>query len=476
MIFLLKTLLKHTLNSESPKSCFSYDERYLKEAIHPTNVTNNMGTNTKINTSSKGTATRKVTDAKGNTTTKVRTASGKEYVKVKNAKGQEYKTPTPAKKKTATVTPKKVETKKEPVKKVEVKKVAVKTKPKKVEVKQSVSTPTKSAESSVSPALSSAIAKSTPTAPKISSETKAMMDDLSKSSSTSAPAEQKLGDRIRAKFAETVAKRRERKAAKDESKSKMQKGGAIKRPVSTTKPSSKRYVDSKIKMTGPSRPVSKPMIAQKGGPVEAMQKAMGQKPVSTRKTMKYVRKKGSGYIPSTESNKPDRSKWAEKYASPNAKRMQKGGGMSDVKSGVKQVARGVKKGITNSVNSAKSVAKTAIKATPQYQAYKATGKAAKNVDDALEKRYPNYTGKGSMYAGLKSGAKTLFGYKTGGMVNPNAAVKRQAVAGSKGVRAGVNPKASASSVARGRVGGTSAAPKTATPKAKYGMSLTKMKK
>jgi hypothetical protein len=256
----------------------------------------------------------------------------------------------------------------------------------------------------------------------------------------------------------------------------MQKGGAIKRPVSTTKPSSKRYVDSKIKMTGPSRPVSKPMIAQKGGPVEAMQKAMGQKPVSTRKTMKYVRKKGSGYIPSTESNKPDRSKWAEKYKSPNAKKMQKGGGMSDVKSGVKQVARGVKKGINNSVNSAKSVAKTAIKATPQYQAYKATGKAAKKVDDALEKRYPNYTGKRSMYAGLKSGAKTLLGYKTGGMVNPNAAVKRQAVAGSKGVRAGVNPKASASSVARGRVGGTSAAPKTATPKAKYGMSLTKMKK
>jgi hypothetical protein len=64
---------------------------------------------------------------------------------------------------------------------------------------------------------------------------------------------------------------------------------------------------------------------QDGGPVAAMQKAMGQKPVSTKKTMKYVRKKGSGYIPPTESNKPDTSKWAEKQASPNAKKMQKGG-------------------------------------------------------------------------------------------------------------------------------------------------------
>jgi hypothetical protein len=42
--------------------------------------------------------------------------------------------------------------------------------------------------------------------------------------------------------------------------------------------------------------------------------------------------------------------------------------------------------------------------------------------------------------------------KTGGMVNSN-------------------PKASASKVAKGRVGGTSAAPKTATPKAMYGMSM-----
>lgn len=67
-------------------------------------------------------------------------------------------------------------------------------------------------------------------------------------------------------------------------------------------------------------------------------------------------------------------------------------------------------------------------------------------------------------------------YKTGGMVNPNAKLQAAKSAGSKGVKSGVNPKAAASKVARGRSGGTSAAPKTAVPKAKYGMSITKMKK
>jgi hypothetical protein len=61
--------------------------------------------------------------------------------------------------------------------------------------------------------------------------------------------------------------------------------------------------------------------------------------------------------------------------------------------------------------------------------------------------------------------------KTGGMVNSNAKVSALKVAGSKGVKSGVNPKAAASKVAKGRVGGTSAAPKTATPKAQMGGSL-----
>jgi hypothetical protein len=64
-------------------------------------------------------------------------------------------------------------------------------------------------------------------------------------------------------------------------------------------------------------------------------------------------------------------------------------------------------------------------------------------------------------------------YKTGGMVNSNTKVKADKTAGSKGVKSGVNPKASKQTTARGRVGGISSAPKTATPKAKYGMSMRK---
>ena len=64
-------------------------------------------------------------------------------------------------------------------------------------------------------------------------------------------------------------------------------------------------------------------------------------------------------------------------------------------------------------------------------------------------------------------------YKTGGMVNSNAKVSALKSAGSHGVKSGVNPKAAASKVAKGRVGGTSSAPKTAVPKAKYGMVMRK---
>lgn len=55
-------------------------------------------------------------------------------------------------------------------------------------------------------------------------------------------------------------------------------------------------------------------------------------------------------------------------------------------------------------------------------------------------------------------------YTTGKISNPNAKVSASKVAGSKGVKSGVNPKASAQKVAKGRVGGTSKAPKTAVPR------------
>lgn len=55
-------------------------------------------------------------------------------------------------------------------------------------------------------------------------------------------------------------------------------------------------------------------------------------------------------------------------------------------------------------------------------------------------------------------------YKTGGMVNPNAKVSALKKAGSNGVKAGVNPKATAAKKATGRTGGTSKAPRTAKPR------------
>ena len=62
-------------------------------------------------------------------------------------------------------------------------------------------------------------------------------------------------------------------------------------------------------------------------------------------------------------------------------------------------------------------------------------------------------------------------YMTGGMVNSNAKVSALKSAGSKGVRSGVNAAAKAAKATRGRTGGTSKAPKTATPKAKMGMIM-----
>jgi hypothetical protein len=53
--------------------------------------------------------------------------------------------------------------------------------------------------------------------------------------------------------------------------------------------------------------------------------------------------------------------------------------------------------------------------------------------------------------------------KTGGMVNTNVKASVLKKAGTNGVKSGINPKAKASKVAKGRVGGTSTAPKKATP-------------
>lgn len=68
-----------------------------------------------------------------------------------------------------------------------------------------------------------------------------------------------------------------------------------------------------------------------------------------------------------------------------------------------------KKGAKDSVKGAKTVAKAVIKSSPSYQ-------AAKGTDDFLEKRYPNYFGKGTMYNKVKKGIKSIF--QDGGTVKP----------------------------------------------------------
>jgi hypothetical protein len=150
--------------------------------------------------------------------------------------------------------------------------------------------------------------------------------------------------------------------------------------------------------------------------------------------------------------------------------MQKGGYSVGDKASIRSKAAGIKIGeaasgmpkssrtanqeniLKNDANLAKNRANTAKNAANEL-------KNKQNKDKVLKNKISTSAKK----AGLT--------YKTGGMVNANSKVSKQTVPGSKGVKSGVNPKASASKVATGRSGGTSTAPKTATPKAMYGMTM-----
>jgi len=94
--------------------------------------------------------------------------------------------------------------------------------------------------------------------------------------------------------------------------------------------------------------------------------------------------------------------------------MKKSGGPDDIKKGAEQVKAGAKTMAKGAVKKVKSTAKAFIKSTPEYKAYKKVGSVAKKVDDQLEKRYPNYTGKNSVYSGVKEGVKSVMGYSKGG--------------------------------------------------------------
>jgi len=68
-----------------------------------------------------------------------------------------------------------------------------------------------------------------------------------------------------------------------------------------------------------------------------------------------------------------------------------------------------KKDVKSAVKGAKTGVKTVVKALPSYQ-------AAKGTDDFLEKRYPNYFGKDTMYSKVKKGIKSVF--QNGGSTRP----------------------------------------------------------
>jgi hypothetical protein len=108
-----------------------------------------------------------------------------------------------------------------------------------------------------------------------------------------------------------------------------------------------------------------------------------------------------------------------------------------------------------------------MKLKGQGQAMKAKGQAMKSEGKAMKKIGSDVKPKTAMDGVKALGYHIKQGgvYKKGGPVK-NAKLAALKSAGSKGVKSGVNPKATASKVARGRVGGTSTAPKTTIPKRK----------
>jgi len=160
---------------------------------------------------------------------------------------------------------------------------------------------------------------------------------------------------------------------------------------------------------------------QDGGPIDAMRKQMGQKKPSLKKTLKYVKKHGSGYNPPSEAPK-----------------MQDGGRTISEKAAARKVAKG--KG---------TISKSYPSGPEEKGSYIGYSKEAKKSD--------------SPFKSMKDSKPARPIMKTGGMVNSNAKVSALKVAGTKGTKSGVNSKVSASKVAKGRSGGVSKAPKKANP-------------
>lgn len=109
------------------------------------------------------------------------------------------------------------------------------------------------------------------------------------------------------------------------------------------------------------------------------------------------------------------------------------------------------------------------------QAMKAEGKALKEKGRvmAVEGRKSSFEKLGDEVFGIPKGqeAVKIKFMKTGGMVNPNASVKASKVAKGRPTKS-AEPK-SAAKKTTGKTGGITKAPKTAVPKAKYGMVMRK---
>ena len=212
---------------------------------------------------------------------------------------------------------------------------------------------------------------------------------------------------------------------------------------------------------------------QNGGMInEQFSKATGIPAPSkkaTKDTLKYVKKKGSGYNAPTKGKAP--AGWSTREeATPSTRRYQNGG------PGMTQPMLPPKPKTYPTGNKG-------IKGTPRpqiggkgnegYKPYANPPKPSMNAADYKAKAIARYgseeTARDAKAIQKKGGATKKM--KIGGMVNPNANLKATATAGSRGVKSGINPKAAASKVVRGRSGGTSAAPKKALPKAQKGWSV-----
>jgi hypothetical protein len=243
--------------------------------------------------------------------------------------------------------------------------------------------------------------------------------------------------------------------------------------------------------------------------VEAMYKAKGEKVPTTKETLKYVKKKGSGYLAPTKGQAP--KGWEDgKTAERSTKRYQKGGGTKPAPKRTTVPKKYVDSAIPTYKGPDAPMPKTAraqnggtpmappmpspktyptgnkgIKATPRpqiggkgnpgnegYNRYTGPRNPSINAADYKAKVIERYGSEEAARAAkaIQQKGGTTKKMKTGGMVNPNAKMQADKTAGSKGVKSGVNPKAAASKRATGRVGGTSAAPKTALPKAQMGGS------